>query len=342
MCENAGMPKFVHALLPGYLSRVMSHAFRDWRPRAWSVILTILALTIATFLQPPPRGAIAHDWSKWKATAEAWVIVVVMLFVVKLACAQWKVHKEDQARIEELKHSAELLRRSDITIHKAVFSGREGSMQVEPILECGVMRLNGLVITASSDVLKCDPTPRDDHKLLTVTYSFRGQGPYTATRYQDCPYQLVLPQDQWLLEQIHQLKDAVQMVRASFGKLEQAGKLENTNYGIDRLHAMFNGLRNKLEPAYPRPLNHEALADKSNDQIAVLQKLYDELWQQTTSATSGLPFECKFRSIRYPQEEGWKEILDLLNENSKQLKYHAAKLRSEAAAIVAISAIDHT
>lgn len=69
------------------------------------MVLTLAALTLATFLQPPQAGAISLDWSKWKATVEAWGIVLLFLFATKLLVAQWKVHKEDQLEIVKLRES---------------------------------------------------------------------------------------------------------------------------------------------------------------------------------------------------------------------------------------------
>jgi hypothetical protein len=335
MWEDSRMAaKFIHRLLPGYLSRVLSLTFKDWRPRVWSVLLTISALTIATWLQPPPIGTIVLDWSKWKATVEAWGIVLGALFCLKVLFAQWKVHKEDQAQLEEAL-------RSDLVIHSAEFFSSDGKSKKCVRDRLQQRKRDGLVFVSSSDGLGCDPRPGDEHKYLKLSYSFGDAGPFDVVRPQT-PHPLMLPEDQWRLEQISRLRRTIEDTRNAFHGLEQAGELEITAYAANRLHSMFSGFQGQLAKEYPCPLNPQSLKDSPNEQIAVLQALYDEHWQQTSSATSQLSFNSSVRKIKHPMDKKWPEVLDMLRENEEQLKFHAAKLRLEAETRATISAMDHT
>ena len=329
------MAGFMQKLLPRYVARVLSHTLKDWKPRFWSGMLTVLVLALTTWLQPPAPGAISLDWSKWKATAVAWAIALSVLLVVKIICAQWKVHKEDQEQLVEAK-------RSDLKIHTAVFSSKDGTSS-KPVAETiERKKRDGLIIIASSDALKCDPSPRDDYKVLTVSYSFGDAGPFEASRSQDSPYPLVLPQDRFLLKQIADYKQAIQEIAAhSFAKCEKVGEMLLVASEAERIASRFNDCSADLKKRFPVPLSSDI--DRSlegHGDIEVLQSLYREHAHRTSLAASGSSFDSHVRANSEILEMGWAAIFKALQQNGSMLKAQAASLREEAARPT-ISATDH-
>ena len=104
--------------------------------------------------------------------------------------------------LREARREIEALKHSNLVIHSADFYPSSGGSPKSVKEQLQFRKRDGLIIVASSDALKCDPSPCDDHKRLEVSYSFGDEGPFPASRSQDCPYPLVLPQDRLLLKQI--------------------------------------------------------------------------------------------------------------------------------------------
>jgi hypothetical protein len=326
--------QLVHRFFTRYIVRVLTHTLTDWKPRLWSVMLTIASLTIATLLQPPPPGTINLDWTKWKATVEAWAIVLVGLLLVKVICAQWKVHKEDQEQLE-------MLQQTQLTIHSADFYGSDGKSQACVKDQLQKRKRDGLVFVSSSDGFGVDPALGDEHKYLKLSYSFGSEGPFDVFRPQT-PYRLVLPQDKFLLEQKARLRRTIEETHGAFRAIEQAGKLETVRFMGNRLHLILDGLWASLKGEYPNPFDHQALMEKPNDKLSILQALYEEYWQQTSSAASGLSFDSTLRKTTNHADKTWKEASAMLAENNTQLEVHAARLWAEANAKATISEIDQT
>jgi hypothetical protein len=86
-----------------YFRRVFHRTFIEWHPKMTSVALTITALTLATLLAPRATGAGNLDWTKWRATVEAWGIVLGGLLLLKHFGSYWTINQESEARIRDLK-----------------------------------------------------------------------------------------------------------------------------------------------------------------------------------------------------------------------------------------------